>query len=113
MSWLSPSSAFDGNHDTQPGASKNLFTRMTQLDPDCWTSQILASFVGSIALSPLMLLPVLVYAYDSFLGYGPDVAGWISSAALMGLAAATLLVSFRTTHWSMGRVSALGMLIML
>lgn len=32
------------------------------LNPDGWAAQTLAGFVGSVALSPLMLLPVLVYA---------------------------------------------------
>ncbi|RJL20766.1 MFS transporter [Paracoccus siganidrum] len=83
------------------------------LDPDGWAAQTLAGFVGSVALSPLMLLPVLVYAYDVKLGFGPDTAGRISSAALLGLAMATVLVSLRTKHWSMGRVSVVGMALML
>ncbi|MBD9527300.1 MULTISPECIES: MFS transporter [Paracoccus] len=83
------------------------------LNPDGWLAQTMAGFVGSIALSPLMLLPVLVYAYDEHLGFGPDMAGRISSAALIGLALATVLVSLRTKHWSMTRVSVVGMIIML
>ncbi|MTH76961.1 MFS transporter [Paracoccus aestuariivivens] len=83
------------------------------LNPESWVAQTLAGFVGSIALSPLMLLPVLVYAYDVHLGFGPDTAGRISSAALIGLALATVVVSFRTKHWSMARVSVIGMIIML
>ncbi|MBU3030459.1 MFS transporter [Paracoccus marinaquae] len=86
---------------------------LSRFDADGWTAQILAGFVGSIALSPLMLLPVLVYAYDVHLGFGPDTAGWVASAALIGLAAATVLVSFRTKHWSLARVSVFGMAMML
>lgn len=83
------------------------------LDQDGLTAQVLASYVGSIALSPLMLLPVLVYAYDVYLGFGPDMAGWISSSAIIGLSLATVLVALRASHWSMGKVSIYGMIIML
>ncbi|MDS9469022.1 MFS transporter [Paracoccus sp. MBLB3053] len=95
------------------GAGAQTQRGLSGLNPDGWASQILTGFVGSIALSPLMLLPVLVYAYDAHLGFGPDTAGRISSAALMGLAMATILVSLRTKHWSMARVSVFGMAIML
>lgn len=91
---------------------KRFFSKVN-LDQDGLTAQVLASYVGSIALSPLMLLPVLVYAYDVYLGFGPDMAGWISSSAIIGLSLATVLVALRASHWNMGQVSVYGMLIML
>ncbi|AQS40766.1 MAG: Major facilitator family transporter [Candidatus Tokpelaia hoelldobleri] len=86
---------------------------LQHLDPDGWSAQILAGFVGSVALTPLRLLPVLVYTYSVVLEYGAGIAGWISSGALAGLAGATVLVSLYAKRWCMGRVSVAGMVIML
>lgn len=96
-----------------PGGIGILSDRLQQLDPDSWAAQILVGFAGSIALSPLMLLPVMVYTYDTVLQYGPDMAGWISSGSLIGLAMATVVVSARTKHWCMARVSVSGLVMML
>lgn len=93
--------------------STKRFSSFRKLNQDGLTAQVLASYVGSIALSPLMLLPILVYAYDVHLGFGPDMAGWISSSAIIGLSIATVLVALRASHWNMGRISVYGMIIML
>ncbi|WP_412057666.1 MFS transporter [Bartonella sp. DGB2] len=92
---------------------RRIFSALTILDQNKLTGQILAGYVGTLGLGPLMLLPVLVYAYDVPLGFGADIAGYIASAGVLGLAIASILVSVRTRHWDMGYVSVIGMLIML
>ncbi|AQS40765.1 MAG: Major facilitator family transporter [Candidatus Tokpelaia hoelldobleri] len=101
------------NREEGDGRHWLLAQKLRRLDPDSWTAQILGGFIGVAALSPLMLQPVLVYAYDVTLGYGPDIAGYISSAGLAGLALASLPVALRARQWCMGRVAVLGMAVML
>ncbi|MEM7462985.1 MAG: MFS transporter [Pseudomonadota bacterium] len=82
-------------------------------DPENWVSISLVSFLGVIALTPFMILPVLVFAYDKLLGFGPDNAGRVSSAALAGIAITTIFVALNAKHWPLAKVSRLGMTMVL
>ncbi len=86
-----------------------MFSKLRTMNPESTLTICLASFVGVMALTPLMILPILVFAYDEFLGFGPDVAGRVSSAGLAGIALTTIIVALKAKHWSLGKASTLGM----
>jgi hypothetical protein len=54
-------------------------SRLEKLDPTGNFSLCLVSFVGTVGLSALMILPILVGSYVDYLGFGEDTAGWISA----------------------------------
>jgi len=84
-----------------------------KLDPDGNTSLCLISFVGTIGLSALMILPILVGAYVDYLGFAEDTAGWISAANLAGIAVMTLIVSLKTKHWPLAKIAGYGLAVMI
>jgi len=83
--------------------------RFFSLDPDSNLSLCVISFVGTIGLSALMILPIMVGAYVDYLGFGEDTAGWISAANLSGIAVMTLIVSLKTKHWPLVKVAGYGL----
>lgn len=87
--------------------------RLNNLDPDSLFPLCLVSLVGVMALAPLMILPMYVLGYRDVLGFNPDVAGWVVSAALAGIAIMTLVVSLKAKTWDLTKVTALGMGVVL
>lgn len=86
---------------------------LTKLDPNGIPSLCLISIVGTIGLSSLMILPILVGAYVDYLGFAEDTAGWISAANLAGVAVMTLVVSLKTKHWPLAKIAGYGMAVMI
>jgi predicted MFS family arabinose efflux permease len=90
-----------------------LNTYLARLDPAGITSLCIISVMGTVGLSALMLLPLLVGAYVDYLGFAEDTAGWISGINLAGIAVMTLIVSLKTTHWPLERVAGYGLAAMI
>ncbi|NVO57433.1 MFS transporter [Rhodobacteraceae bacterium B1Z28] len=88
-----------------------MLSKLRTMNPDSPLTISIASFVGVMALTPLMLLPILVYVYDEFLEFGPDIAGRVSSAGLAGIAITTIIVALKAKHWSLGKASVVGMVV--
>ena len=88
-------------------------SRVEKLDPDGTFSLCLISLVGTIGLSALMILPILVGSYVDYLGFGVDTAGWISAANLAGIAVMTLVVSLKTKHWPLEKIAGYGLVAMI
>jgi len=84
-----------------------------KLNPDSNLSICLISFVGTIGLSALMILPLLVGSYIDYLGFAEDTAGWISAINLAGIAIMTLIVSLKTKHWPLGKIAVWGLAAMI
>lgn len=84
-----------------------------RLNPAGWFSLCIISVMGTIGLSALMLLPLLVGTYIDHLGFAEDTAGWIASINLAGVTLMTLVVSLKTRHWSLARVAAIGLASMI
>lgn len=84
-----------------------------RLDPAGVLSLCIISVMGTVGLSALMLLPLLVGAYVDYLGFAEDTAGWISGINLAGIALMTLIVSLKTTHWPLERVASYGFVAMI
>lgn len=88
-------------------------SQLERLDPNGVLSLCLISFVGTIGLSSLMILPILVGSYVDYLGFAEDTAGWISAANLAGIAVMTLVVSLKTKHWPLEKIAGYGLLFMI
>jgi len=86
---------------------------LERLNPDGAPSLCLISFVGTIGLSSLMILPILVGSYVDYLGFAEDTAGWISAANLSGIAVMTLVVSLKTKHWPLAKIAGYGLMAMI
>ena len=92
--------------DEKTGFVRNaLKSRLQNLNPAGSLSLCMVSFVGTIGLSSLMILPILVGSYVDYLGFGEDTAGWISAANLAGIAVMTLVVSLKTNHWPLAKIT--------
>ncbi|WP_019528053.1 MFS transporter [Dasania marina] len=76
-------------------------------------SLCLISFVATISLWPLMVMPIIVGAYIDYLGFDEGSAGWVSSANLAGIAIITLIVSLKTKHWPLEKVARIGLAAMI
>jgi predicted MFS family arabinose efflux permease len=90
-----------------------LSTQFSKLDPEGTLSLCIISFMGTVGLSALMLLPLMVGAYVDYLGFGEDTAGWISGINLAGIAFMTLIVSLKTKRWPLERVAGYGLAAMI
>ena len=88
-------------------------SRLEKLDPNGNFSLCLVSFVGTVGLSALMILPILVGSYVDYLDFGEDTAGWISAANLAGIAVMTLVVSLKTKHWPLEKIAGYGLAVMI
>jgi predicted MFS family arabinose efflux permease len=88
-------------------------TPFSALTPDSNLSLCLISFIATISLWPLMIMPVLLGAYIDHLGFEESAAGFISSANLAGIAIITLFISLRTKRWPLHRIAAIGMATMI
>ncbi len=86
---------------------------LKKLNPDGTPSLCLVSFIGTVGLSPLMILPILVGSYVDHLGFAEDTAGWISAANLSGIAIMTLVVSLKTKHWPLAKIAGYGLAAMI
>ena len=73
----------------------------------------MVSLIGVMALAPLMILPMYVLAYRDVLGFDPDVAGFIASSCLAGIAIMTLVVSLKAKTWNLTKVTAYGLITVL
>ena len=90
-----------------------LKSQLEKLDPAGSLSLCMVSFVGTIGLSALMILPILVGSYIDYLGFAEDTAGWISAANLAGIAVMTLVVSLKTNHWPLVKITGYGLAVMI
>lgn len=86
---------------------------LKKLNPDGAPSLCLVSFIGTVGLSALMILPILVGSYVDYLGFAEDTAGWISAANLSGIAVMTLIVSLKTKHWPLAKIAGYGLVVMI
>ena len=86
---------------------------LKKLNPDGVPSLCLVSFIGTVGLSALMILPILVGSYIDYLGFAEDTAGWISAANLAGIAVMTLIVSLKTKHWPLAKIAGYGLVVMI
>jgi len=86
---------------------------LKKLNPDGAPSLCLVSFIGTVGLSALMILPILVGSYVDYLGFAEDTAGWISAANLSGIALMTLVVSLKTKHWPLAKIAGYGLVVMI
>ncbi len=87
--------------------------QLEKLNPDGALSLCLISFIGTVGLSALMILPILVGSYVDYLGFAEDTAGWISAANLAGIAVMTLVVSLKTKHWPLAKIAGYGLAAMI
>ncbi|MCP3675183.1 MAG: MFS transporter [Gammaproteobacteria bacterium] len=83
------------------------------LNPDGNLSLCLISFVGTVGLTALVILPILVGSYIDYLGFAENAAGWISAINLSGIAVMTLIVSLKTKHWSLAKITGYGLVVMI
>ena len=71
------------------------------------------SFMATVSLWPLMIMPIVVGSYVDHLGYSDEQAGWLSSINLAGIALITLLVSFCLKWFSLRRLASCGLLLLI
>ena len=81
---------------------------LKKVNPNNLLPLCLVSLIGVMALAPLMILPMYVLAYRDVLGFDPDIAGWIASSCLAGIAIMTLVVSLKAKSWNLTKVTLYG-----
>ena len=71
------------------------------------------SFVATISLWPLMIMPIVVGSYVAHLGYSDEHAGWLSSINMAGIALVTLLISFSLKRFRLRHIACCGLLLLI
>lgn len=90
-----------------------LSVHFQHLNPEGTFSLCILSIMGTVGLSALMLLPLLVGTYVDHLGFSEDIAGWVSTINLAGITFMTLIMSLKAKHWSLPRVAVFALLGMI
>lgn len=73
----------------------------------------LLSVLGSIALMPLLVLPVMVGSFVDYLALTESEAGYLASAGFLGSAVAAIYVSLRIHHLDLRRLAYWGLGLMI
>ena len=71
------------------------------------------SFLGSVAILPLLVLPVMVGSLVDYLGMTESLAGWAAAAGFLGGALAAVVISLRIHHLDLRKLALYGLLVML
>ena len=71
------------------------------------------SILGSVAIVPLLVLPVMVGSFVDYLGMTESIAGWAASASFLGGALAAFVLSLRIHQLDLRRLAWAGLLVML
>jgi predicted MFS family arabinose efflux permease len=71
------------------------------------------SILGSIAILPLLVLPVMVGGLVDYLDMSERLAGWAAAAWFLGSGGAAVLISLRIHHLDLRRLAWSGLWIML
>jgi MFS family permease len=73
---------------------------------------VLLSFLGSISLMPLLVLPVMVGSFVDYLALSDSEAGYVASAGFLGGATAAIVISLRIHHMDLRRMAYAGLGLM-
>jgi MFS family permease len=74
---------------------------------------LLMAALGSVALMPLLVLPVMVGSFVDHLGLSDSEAGYVASAGFLGGAMAAFYISLRIHHLSLRRLAFIGLGILI
>ena len=85
--------------------------RFATLAPDSVHALSMVCLIGAIAWIPVVMLPIFVGTYIDHLGFSDETSGWVVSANIAGIGLISLIVSLRCHHWSMRRVAACGLVL--
>jgi len=70
------------------------------------------STVGSIAILPILILPVMVGALIDYAAYSEAQAGWMATAGFGGSALAAIIVGLRIRHLNPRHVCVYGLIVL-
>jgi len=74
---------------------------------------VLLSVLGSIALMPLLILPVMVGSFVDYMALSDSEAGYVASAGFLGGALAAIFISLRIHHVNLRRLAFAGLGLMI
>jgi MFS family permease len=70
------------------------------------------STLGSIAILPILILPVMVGALIDYAGFTDAQAGWMATAGFVGSALAAIIVGLRIRHLNPRSVCVFGLIVL-